>query len=258
MILYWGGPSEALHVERDVRCVTKQVPCWGPKNIWCKVAWWPGARDSCSDRLCLQPVIGHVTNHSDAPPHCPHWAMCCTYNITRTQLNIKCLLLLHVLQLAYIWSIGLCKSLIATISSGGRPGVHNNGLIGGSNNDGKLINAAHIALTHNGDGDGRSVEGLSARIHSCTIQRCKLVACWNQSTRWHLASPRRLITNCSLDTTDCGYPLRNLVLCIPVLHRICATVLQSVVSFITVCSRKCTVTCSGEGMHPPPWSWADP
>jgi hypothetical protein len=138
------------------------------------------------------------------------------------------LAVLHVLQLAYLWSIGLYKSLIATISAGGKPSVHNNGLIGGSSNDGKLINAAHIALIHHGDGDGRSVEGLSVRIHSCTIQRSKLVACWNQSTRWHLTSLRRLITNCNLDTTDFQYPFRNLVLCTPVLPRFYATVLQSV------------------------------
>jgi hypothetical protein len=46
------------------------------------------------------------------------------------------------------------KSVIAAIRAGGKPSVHNNGLIGDSNNDSKLINAAHIALTHNGD-DGR-------------------------------------------------------------------------------------------------------
>lgn len=37
--------------------------------------------------------------------------------------------------------------------------MHNNGLIGGSNNDSKLINAAHIALTHNGDDVGKEGRG---------------------------------------------------------------------------------------------------
>lgn len=52
------------------------------------------------------------------------------------------------------------KSVIAAIRVGGKPDVHNNGLIGGSNNDSKLINAAHIALTHNGDG-GKGERGTA-------------------------------------------------------------------------------------------------
>lgn len=57
------------------------------------------------------------------------------------------------------------KSVIAAIRVGGKPDVHNNGLIGGSNSDSKLINAAHIALTHNGDG-GRGERGTVPRTHN--------------------------------------------------------------------------------------------
>lgn len=69
------------------------------------------------------------------------------------------------------------KSVIAAIRVGGKPDVHNNGLIGGSNNDSKLINAAHIALTHNGDGGKGGTRDCPPVSTTCAIQRGKLMSC---------------------------------------------------------------------------------